>query len=165
MDARWTVKFAKARIAANGKSQTDIAIPSFGDKNHIAIDRRFGFICKAVVTHSAHHHRSQLREVVTINNTVSDVWADTAYRLKANEAWLKSKSRVSRIHRKKPKGSASNHTVDGGARIVLPKLNALLQRAVARSFDAICDAVKIILEKFKPTECVNYLKHTGYVQT
>ena len=41
---------------------------------------------------------------MTTNNTASDVWADTAYRSKTNEAWLKSKSRVSRIHRKKPKG-------------------------------------------------------------
>lgn len=30
VDARWTVKFAKARMAANGKPQIDIAIPSFG---------------------------------------------------------------------------------------------------------------------------------------
>jgi transposase, IS5 family len=42
VDARWTVKFAKARVAANGKPQIDIAIPSFGYKNHIAIDQRFG---------------------------------------------------------------------------------------------------------------------------
>lgn len=104
VDARWTVKFAKARIAASGKPQVDIAIPSFGYKNHIAIDQRFGFIRNAVVTHGARHDGSQLREVVTTNNTASDVWADTAYRSKANEAWLKSKSRVSRIHRKKHKG-------------------------------------------------------------
>jgi transposase len=49
--------------------------------------------------------------------------------------------------------------------LVFSKLKALLRRAAARSFDAICDALKIILEKFKPTECANYLKHTGYVQT
>ena len=49
--------------------------------------------------------------------------------------------------------------------LVFSKLKALLRRAAARSFDAICDALKTILEKFKPTECANYLKHTGYVQT
>jgi IS5 family transposase len=42
--------------------------------------------------------------VVTTDNTAPDVWADTAYRSKSNEAWLKSKGRVSRIHRKTPKG-------------------------------------------------------------
>ncbi|KKC26212.1 transposase, partial [Sphingomonas sp. SRS2] len=34
-----------------------------------------------------------------------------------------------------------------------------------RSFDAICDALQIILEKFKPDECSNYLRHAGYVQS
>ncbi len=105
-DARWTVKFAKARTAAGGKPQIDIAIPSFGYKNHIAIDQRFGFIRKSVVTHGARHDGSQLREVVTSDNTASDVWADTAYRSKKNEAWLEAHGRVSRIHRKKPRGKA-----------------------------------------------------------
>jgi len=40
VDARWTVKFAKARLAAAGKPQIDIAIPSFGCKNHVAIDQQ-----------------------------------------------------------------------------------------------------------------------------
>jgi transposase, IS5 family len=98
-DARCTVKFAKARVAANGKPQIDIAIPSFGYKNHITIDQSYGFIRKSVVTHGAWHDGSQLREMVTTNNTASDVWADTAYRSKANKAWLASQSRVSRIQR------------------------------------------------------------------
>jgi transposase, IS5 family len=108
VDARWTVKFSKARVAANGQGSIrphiDIAIPSFGYKNHIAIDQSYGFIRKSVVTHGARHDGSQLREVVTTDNTASDVWADTAYRSKNNEAWLTANSRVSRIHRKKPKG-------------------------------------------------------------
>lgn len=45
-----------------------------------------------------------LRDVVTNDNTASDVWADTAYRSQSNERWLKSQGRVSRIHRRKPKG-------------------------------------------------------------
>jgi IS5 family transposase len=45
-----------------------------------------------------------LREVVTNDNTASEVWADTAYRSQANEKWLKRQGRVSRIHRKKPRG-------------------------------------------------------------
>ncbi len=47
---------------------------------------------------------------------------------------------------------------------VFAKLKALLRRMAPRSFDAICDAIKIILEKFKPNECSNYLRHSGYVQ-
>jgi transposase, IS5 family len=58
----------------------------------------------AVRDETARHDGSQLREVVTTDITASDVWADIAYRSKKYEAWLKSKSRVSRIHRKTPKG-------------------------------------------------------------
>ena len=99
-------KFAKARIAANGKPYMDIAIPSFGYKNHITICRDFGFIRKSATTHGARHDGSQLSEVVMTNNTASDVWVDTAYRSKKNEAWLEAQGRVSRIHRKKPRGKA-----------------------------------------------------------
>jgi len=45
-----------------------------------------------------------LRDVVTNDNTASDVWADTAYRSQANERWLKRIGRISRIHRRKPRG-------------------------------------------------------------
>jgi IS5 family transposase len=37
-------------------------------------------------------------------NTASDVWADSAYRSKANEGYLQDNGFVSQIHRKKPKG-------------------------------------------------------------
>ena len=47
---------------------------------------------------------------------------------------------------------------------VFAKLKALLRRMAPRSFDAICDAIKIILEKFNPRECSNYIRHSGYVQ-
>lgn len=49
-DARWTLKFAKARPTADGKPQPDIAIPSFGYKSSISICRAFGFIRKGKVT-------------------------------------------------------------------------------------------------------------------
>lgn len=47
---------------------------------------------------------------------------------------------------------------------VFAKLKALLRRMMPRSFDAICDALKTILEKFSATECSNYIRHAGYVQ-
>jgi IS5 family transposase len=103
-DARWTLKFAKGRPAADGKPQIDIAIPSFGYKSSIAICRAFGFIRKGKVTDGARFDGRMLRDVVTNGNTASDVWADTAYRSQANEKWLKAQGRVSRIHRKKPRG-------------------------------------------------------------
>lgn len=45
-----------------------------------------------------------LRDVVTNDNTAFDVWADTDYRSRANERWLRRNGKVSRIHRKKPRG-------------------------------------------------------------
>ena len=131
VDARWTVKFAKAGTAVGGKPQIDIAIPSFGYKNHIAIDQRFGFIRKSVVTHGARHDGSQLREVVTTDNTASDVWADTAYRSKSNEAWLTKHGRVSRIHRKKPRGEPRSEALRAANR-VKSKIRALVERVFAQ---------------------------------
>jgi len=48
---------------------------------------------------------------------------------------------------------------------VFAKLKALLRRAATRSFDAIVAALKHILQCFRPTECANYLRHSGYGQT
>lgn len=103
-DARWTVKFAKARPAVDGRPGIDIAIPSFGYKSSVSICRTFGFIRKCKVTDAARFDGRMLRDVVTSDNTASDVWADTAYRSQANEAWLKRQDRISRIHRRKPRG-------------------------------------------------------------
>ena len=83
-----------------------IATPTFGYKSHIAIDRRFGFIRQAAVTSAAHPDGRMLGRLVTTDNTSSDVWADTAYRSKANEAMLAKRMLRSQIHRKKPRGKA-----------------------------------------------------------
>ncbi len=42
--------------------------------------------------------------LIDLNNTASDVWADTAYRSAENETFLASIGKVSRIHHRKPKG-------------------------------------------------------------
>ena len=105
VDARWTMKFSKAKPAADGSPRIDIAIPTFGYKSHISIDLRHGIIRRGMVTDAAAHDGARLREgLIDPNNTASDVWADSAYRSEANEAFLRSIGKVSRIHRKKPKG-------------------------------------------------------------
>jgi IS5 family transposase len=105
-DARWTVKFSKAKADEDGKvQQRDIAVPHFGYKNHISIDRRHGIIRRQKVTDAATYDGARLREgLIDPSNTASYVWADTAYRSIANEAYLQRHGKVSRIHRKKPKG-------------------------------------------------------------
>jgi IS5 family transposase len=103
-DARWTVKFSKAKPREDGTPQVDLAVPAFGYKNHVAIDRRHGLIRGWTASHAAAHDGARLAEVVDANNTAGDIWADTAYRSAKNEAWLASRGLVSRIHRKKPAG-------------------------------------------------------------
>ena len=103
-DARWTVKFSKARPREDGAPQVDLAVPAFGYKNHVAIDRRHGLIRGWTASHAAAHDGARLAEVVDADNTAADVWADTAYRSAKNEARLAARGLVSRIHRKKPQG-------------------------------------------------------------
>ena len=64
----------------------DIAIPVFGYKNHFVIDRAYGFIRGVAVTDAARHNGKMLRHLVTSDNLAAGVWADSAYRSKANEA-------------------------------------------------------------------------------
>ena len=64
-----------------------MAIPEFGYKNHVSIDRRHGIIRRQKKSDTAAHDGERLREgLIGPNNTASDVWVDTAYRSKANEA-------------------------------------------------------------------------------
>ncbi len=105
VDARWTMKFSKAKPAADGKPQVDIAVPAFGYKSHISIDRRHGIIRRQKVTDAAAHDGARLREgLIDPSNTGSEVWADSAYRSAQNERFLRDAGKVSRIHRRKPKG-------------------------------------------------------------
>jgi IS5 family transposase len=96
-DARWTLKFAKAKPTPDGKPGIDIAIPSFGHKSSVSICRTFGFIRKCKVTDGARFDGRMLRDVVTSVNTASDVWADTAYRSQANAAKSKVRARVEHV--------------------------------------------------------------------
>ncbi len=108
-DARWTVKYSKAKrpeqTPHSAKTeQRDIAIPMFGYKNHAGIDRSHGFIRGWTVTSASAHDGAQLRTIVRKDNTASTVWADSAYRSKKNEAFLAGNGLKSDIHQRKPKG-------------------------------------------------------------
>ena len=103
-DARWTVKWSKAKPADDGSPRMDLAVPAFGYKNHLGVDRRHGLIRTWAVTDAARHDGAQLPALISKANTASDVWADTAYRSRANERHLANNGLRSQIHRKKPKG-------------------------------------------------------------
>ena len=103
-DASWTVKYTKAKPSEEGRPRVDLAIPAFGYKNHIGIDRRHRLIRRWLVTDAARHDGALLPQLIDRNNTGGDVWADTAYRSQANEKFLAGRLLRSQIHRKKPKG-------------------------------------------------------------
>ena len=105
-DARWTIKFTKAKTREDGtKPAVGIAIPTFGYQNHVSIDRAHGLIRKWLATDAASYEGARLREgLLDKTNTGGAVWADTAYRSAKNGAFLRDNGFVSRIHRKKPKG-------------------------------------------------------------
>ncbi len=81
--------------------------------NHVSIDRGFGFIRKCFASElTAAYEGARLREgLLDKTNTASSVWADTAYRSAANEAFMEKNGFVSRVHRKKPKGKPMPDTV------------------------------------------------------
>jgi transposase, IS5 family len=105
-DARWTVKFSKAKPREDGTARADIAVPAFGYKNHVSIDRRHRLIRRWTATNAAAHDGARLGELIDRENTASDLWGDTSYRSAKNEALLAKRRLVSRIHRKKPRGRA-----------------------------------------------------------
>ena len=112
-DARWTVKFTKAKPREDGSTPpVDLAIPLFGYQNHVSIDRRFGFIRRWATTDAAAYEGRRLRQgLLDKTNTAGGVWADTAYRSAANETFLNKNGFVSHIHRKKPKGRTMPETM------------------------------------------------------
>ena len=104
-DGRWTIKRGRKRDAAPGgpQRQVEIAVPVFGYKNHVGIDREHGFLRRYTLTHAAAHDGGQLGAVLDHDNTASDVWADTAYRSAINLALLERRGLKPQFQRKKPR--------------------------------------------------------------
>ena len=63
-DARWTVKYTKAKPSADGAPRVDLAVPAFGYKNHVGIDRRHRLIRRWTVTDAARHDGALLPELI-----------------------------------------------------------------------------------------------------
>lgn len=113
--ARWTVQFGKARVRADGTVPPDIAIPTFGYKAHASIDRAHRFIRCWGVTSASGHDGAMLREgLLDPSNTASGVWADSAYRSRANEAFMRERGFTSHVHHRKPKGRPMAKRIRGG---------------------------------------------------
>src|SRR3954447_12225337 len=59
-DARWTVKYSKAKPSDDGSPRIDLAVPAFGYKDHVGIDRRHRLIRTWLATDAARHDGAQL---------------------------------------------------------------------------------------------------------
>ena len=105
-DARWTVKFTKAKPREDG-STPPATSPSRSSATRTTSRSTAASASSAPgqATDAAAYEGARLREgLLDKTNTASAVWADTAYRSAANEAFIEKNGFVSRIHRKKPKG-------------------------------------------------------------
>jgi hypothetical protein len=104
-DARWSIKYSKAKVQEGTDPKTakpvDLAIPMFGYKNHIGIDRAHGLIRTWSASAAKAHDGARLPDLISKENTASGVWADTAYRSKKNEAFLAKGMFTSNIHQKR----------------------------------------------------------------
>jgi IS5 family transposase len=106
-DGRWTLKRGRERAVPPSEAhqrQAEIAVPMFGYKNHVGIDREHGLLRRYTVTHAARYDGSQLGAVLDRDNTASEVWADAAYRSVANLARLERRGLKPQFQRKKPRG-------------------------------------------------------------
>jgi len=107
-EGRWTIKRGRKQTPPRGDVQRqvigEIAVPMFGYKNHLGIDRTHGFIRRFTVTHAARHDGSQFAALLDPDNAASGVWADTAYRSKANLRLLDRRCLVAQFQRAKPRG-------------------------------------------------------------
>lgn len=109
-DARWVVKYSKAK-GKEGEKSLDPATPYFGYKNHISMDKRYGFVRKFHTSDASRYDGKILGHLLDKENTAGNVWGDTAYCSKENEILLEANGCVSKIHRKKPKGKAFSQRI------------------------------------------------------
>ena len=112
-DARWTVKYTKAKPNDESGPRVDLAVPAFGYKNHIGIDRRHRLIRCWRVTDAARYDGALLPGLIDPNNTASDVWADTAYRSQAMRSFSPAAFCARRSTARNPKESRCRAPLPG----------------------------------------------------
>jgi hypothetical protein len=100
-----------------GFKPVDLAIPMFGYKNHIGIDRAHGLIRTWDTSAADAHDGARLPELISKHNTGSGVWADTANRPKKNEAFRERGMFKSNIHqRRMPRQPLPEHIARANAK-------------------------------------------------
>lgn len=111
-EGRWTIKRGRKRELPPGsegqprQALGEIVVPMFGYKNHLGIDRAHGLVRRFAVTPASAHDGAQLPRLLDPANTAAAVWADTAYRSKANLRVLDRRGLNPQFQRPKPRGKA-----------------------------------------------------------
>jgi IS5 family transposase len=117
-DARWTLKRGRTKPGCEGAQRLaiQIAVPIFGYKSHIGIDRRHGLICRWTVTDAAQHDTRSFPARLDPENTANRVWADTAYQTKRNLEVLERRGLSERIlFRRAPRHGLSEQQAKANA--------------------------------------------------
>jgi hypothetical protein len=116
LDARWVVKYSKSNTKEDPQA-IDLAVACFGYKNHICIDREYGFVRRYQTTAANCYDGHLLSALIDPQNTDQQVWADTAYGSEQNKNILESRGLVSMINEKKPKNQPMpKQTLDSNRR-------------------------------------------------
>ena len=123
-DARWTVKYTKAKPSEDGAPRIDLAVPAFGYKNHLGIDRRHRLIRRWTVTDAARHDGALLPELIDAHQHRQRCLGRHRQRSKANEKFLAGRLLRSQIHRKKPKSLPRRRPGASRCRAAPPEANA-----------------------------------------
>jgi IS5 family transposase len=109
-DARWTVKFTKAKPKEDGSMPPlDLAIPTFGYQNHVSIDCGFGFIRKWAATDAAAYEIA--RGAARQDQYGRQGLCGYGLSLGEERSVHEKNGFVSHVHRKKPKGRAMPETM------------------------------------------------------
>ena len=74
VSGRWSVKHSRAGLRADGSKPVDLAIPVYGYKSHVSIDRMHGVIRRQTVTDAARHDGGQLREGLILRRSLTWPW-------------------------------------------------------------------------------------------
>ncbi|WP_408902480.1 IS5 family transposase [Teichococcus vastitatis] len=117
-DARWTLKRGRTKPKPEGhqRQTIQIAVPIFGYKSHIGIDRRHGLIRRWTVTDAAQHTQPQLSGPAGSRKHGQSRLGDTAYRTKRNLEVLERRGLSERIlFRRPPKRQLSEQQAKANA--------------------------------------------------
>ena len=107
---------AKPKPEGAQRQAIQIAVPVFGYKSHIGIDRRHGLIRRWTVTDAAQHDSRSFAGLLDPGNTASLVWADTVYRAKRNLEVLERRGLAERMQfRRAPRRGLSEQQAKANA--------------------------------------------------